>query len=149
MQSPYPDRHYYRRLRNRSDAFRVDLAAKQWCDLWHTHFDWEGFGNLGWIHRRRHLNALLRALSRARAELSTVTCACQLFALVHPKSSADDAIYVHTENPNGTEFPCQLPNAVPVDQLPTLLAGRIDSSLYQVFRQGHGKEIAFVIEARA
>ena len=149
MNSKRPDREYYHRLRKRADCFRVDLAAKGWCDLWHTHFDWNSFGNLSWVHRRRHLNVLLRALNRARAELSTATCPNQLFALIHPGSSADDAIYVHTANPNGSEFPCVFPNAIPVSQLPPLLAGRIDPSQYSVLLQRYGKEISFVIQPRA
>lgn len=149
MNSKRPDRDYYRRLRRRADSFRVDLAAKGWCDLWHTHFDWNGFGDLGWVHRRRHLNALLRALNRARSELFTAACPNQLFALVHPDSSADDAIYVHTANPNGTEFPCAFANAALVDSLPRLLAGRVDPALYSVLQQRHGEEVSFVIQPRA
>lgn len=149
MNSKRPDRDYYRRLRRRADSFGVDLAAKQWCDLWHTHFDWKGFGELGWVHRRRHLNALLRALDRARTELATVSSPHQLFALVHPGSSADDAIYVHTPNPNGSEFPCAFSNAAPVSELPPLLVGRVDLSRYSVLLQRYGSEVFYVIQPRA
>lgn len=149
MNAERPDRDYYRRLRRRSDNFRVDLAAKVWCDLWHTHFDWKGFGDLGWVHRRRHLNALLRALAHARTELAVASVPHQLFALVHPGSSADDALYVHTPNPNGTEFPCAFSSATPISELPPLLVGRVDLSKYSVLLQRDGDEPSYVIQPRA
>lgn len=92
---------------------------------------------------------MLRALNRARTELSASTCPYQLFAVVHPHSSADDAIYVHTENPNKTEFPYTFSNAEPIDELPPFLVGHVDPKLYSVLKQRHGKELSFVIQPRA
>src|SRR3989442_2446792 len=123
MPTTRADRAYYRKLRHKAERFRVNLPAKQWCDLWHEHFDWDGLGNLGWLHRRKHLAVLLSALRRARAELSGSDQPHQLFALVHPRSSADDGVFVHTPNPNGSAFPCTFERAVAVHTLPLLLAG--------------------------
>jgi hypothetical protein len=134
MTSTAPNRDYYRRLRHQARGFKVDLPAKKWCDLWHTHFDWDGFGNLGGMHRRRHLNALLTALARARVELAAQPVAYQLFAAVYPKSSADDALYVHTRNPNSTPFPYAFEDAVPAAALPPLLAASVDRQHYRVLK---------------
>ena len=62
---------------------------------------------------------------------------------------SDDAIYVHTPNPNGTEFPCTFDNAAPVSELPPLLAGRVDLSMYSVLLQKYGSEVSYVIQPRA
>src|SRR2546423_6109307 len=100
-----PDREYYRKLRRKAVRFRVNLAAKAWCDVWHQHFAWHGKGNESGLDRRKHVSAVLAALRRARAELSGSSQAHQLFALVHPHNSGDDGVFVHTPNPNGTPFP--------------------------------------------
>lgn len=149
MRSSHPDRDYYRRLYRTADSFRVDLITKRWCDLWHVHFDWNGFGNLNRVHRLKHLNVVLRALDRARRELAGTTQPYQLFAIVYPRSSIDDAVYVHTENPNGTEFPLRFSGAVPIDTLPPLLAGRVNLKLYSVLKQRHDEgDVSFIIEVR-
>ena len=146
---PRPDAHYYRVLRREVDGLRIDLAQKAWCDLWHTHFDWQGFGDQGWVQRRRHLNALLRALARVRRELASTASPYQLFALVHPASSGNDALYVHTPNPNETPFPCVFSDVKPVDTLPPLLHGRIDLSRYSVLRRVDDEHAAYIIQPRS
>jgi hypothetical protein len=142
-----PTTDYYRLLKRNSRRFRVDMARRKWCDLWHSHFDWRGFGDKGFIHRRRHLNALLTALQRARIELSNYSGAYQLFAAIHLRDSANDALYVHTPNPNGTEFPVDFSGANEIEELPTLLSGRVDLRIYRVLRQHHadGTESFLVI----
>lgn len=147
MRASRPDHLYYFKLQREARSFRVDLARKQWCDHWHTHFDWDGFGNMGWAHRRRHLNALLVALGRARRELATCGMPCQLFATVHPRSSTDDAVYVHTENPNGSPFPLDFGYATPLSVLPPLLSGKVSSNHYSVLKAGDPDDPYFIILA--
>lgn len=134
---PGPGRGYYMELKRNARSFCVGLDRKKWCDFWHTHFDWDGFGNLGWLDRRRHLNALLTALTCARKELSSQQTPFQLFATIHPKSSTDDAIYVHTANPNGHEFPHGFADALPASSLPPLLKGMAGQMHYVVLKAGH------------
>jgi len=143
------DRAYYRKLRRKAEGFRVNLAAKTWCDLWHEHFDWDGKGNDGWLARRKHLRALLAALRRARAELRSSSQPHQLFALVHPRSSGDDAVFVHTPNPNGTPFPHEFAGYRAVPALPPLLAGRVDRSLYRVLSAPNEEGILVVLAVAA
>jgi hypothetical protein len=72
-----------------------------------------------------------------------------LFALVHPHSSGDDAVFVHTSNPEGSEFPMPYWQPEVVTHLPPLLAGRVDLQLYSVVRQHHGAKMSFVVETRS
>jgi hypothetical protein len=139
-----PTSRYYFDLKRKTNSFKVELGAKQWCDLWHQHFDWKGFGDTGWLHRRRHLSALLVALSRARQELTNAGIPYQVFASVHPNDSGSDAIYVHTENPNGTPFPIVHTGEI-VTTLPSLLTSRLCLTRHQVFAYGKGKERSFII----
>jgi hypothetical protein len=120
------------------------MARKRWCDYSHQHFDWDGFGDRSWIDRRRHLAVVLHAFRRAQAELSHFHGEYQVFASVTPGDSASDAVYIHTPNPNRTPFP-MVPTGNPVSHLPPLLAGRIDLTRYQVFREGNGLSATFTI----
>lgn len=71
-------------------------------------------------------------LCRARLELAHASQPCQLFVTIYPHSATDDAIYLHTANPNGTPFPHQFADSSVVASLPPLLAGRINLEHYQV-----------------
>jgi hypothetical protein len=128
------ERTHYRKLLKKSRTFTVDLSAKKWCDLHHEHFDWDGKGNEGWVQRVRHLNAHLRALRRARLELNAQDKPFQLFAYIDLAASENDAVYVHTPNPNGTAFPHVLSNCNGEALPPPLLARRVDRRLFKVLR---------------
>lgn len=122
------------------------MDKKKWCDLHHEHFDWEGRGNASRAHRIKHLNALLRALRRARTELAAYGQPHQVFAYVDLENSANDALYVHTPNPNGTEFPTPIESMSAPVPAPALLAARVNTRQYEVRRYGgRGDAIYFVI----
>jgi len=143
------DRHYYRELTRKSRNYAVRMDKKQWCDLHHDHFDWDGKGNTDRTHHVRHLNALLRALRRARTELESYGHPYQLFAYVDLKNSADDALYVHTPNPNGTEFPNPIDDVSVLVQAPPILAARVDSKHYEVRRHGRESSSIYYVVPRA
>ena len=128
------DRTYYRKLLKKSRTFLVDLPAKQWCDFHHQHFDWEGTGNEGRLQRILHLNAHLRALRRARLELQAQEKPFQLFAYIDLAASENDAVYIHTPNPNGTSFPAELSCLDEEAQPPPILACRVNRSLFKIFK---------------
>ncbi len=142
-----PNAEYYAKLLRTSRSYKVDMLRKVWCDYSHQHFDWEGFGNRSWRDRRRHLAALLRAFRAAQNELRSYPHDYQVFVTVAPHDSASDAIYIHTPNPNNTPFP-MVPEGEPVHSLPHLIANRIDSSIYAIYKNGIGQEIVYTILAR-
>ena len=140
------ERSYYRKLLKKSRSYRVDLAAKQWCDLHHQHFDWQGKGNESLLHRVRHLNAHLRALRRARLELQSQDLPYQLFGYIDLANSQNDAVYVHTPNPNGTAFPSELGCFTQESAAPPILARRVDSRLFAIFKSTDpGSKVFFVV----
>jgi hypothetical protein len=128
------DRAYYRKLLKKSRTFVVDLPTKKWCDLHHQHFDWAGKGNEGRIQRVRHLNAHLRALRRARLELQAQAKPFQLFAYIDLAASENDAVYIHTPNPNKTPFPAELSCLDEEAQPPPILACRVNKSLFRILK---------------
>jgi hypothetical protein len=140
------ERAYYRKLLKTSRTYVVDLPAKQWCDLHHQHFDWDGKGNEGRLQRVRHLNAHLRALRRARLELQAQDKPFQLFAYIDLAASENDAVYIHTPNPNGTAFPaelgCREEDATP----PPLLACRVDRTLFKILKSSEpGSQVFYLL----
>lgn len=101
-------KRYYARLRRRAASFSVDLAPPHWYDLWHTHFDWPGHSRGSGRARRAHLDALFTAFRRVlqQAAAGTAVPDVQVFVSIAPDAEAEqDALYVHTPNPNGTPFP--------------------------------------------
>ena len=132
------ERRYYARLQKKSRSFALRMDKKQWCDLHHQHFDWNGRGNTSRVHRVLHLNALLRALRRARIELAAYGLPYQLFAYIDLENSANDALYVHTPNPNGSEFPNPIESVSTLVPAPPILAARVDASQYEVRRYREG-----------
>ena len=142
------DRHYYAELKRRSRAFAVRMDKKEWCDLHHEHFDWDGKGNAGRVHRVRHLNALFRAFRRARVELDAYGRPYQLFAYVDLRNSADDALYVHTPNPNGTTFPNPIESVSASVPAPPILAARVDATQYDVRRYENLNESIYYVVPR-
>jgi len=99
-------RRYYRALTSRAESFRIDLSETSWYDLWHTHFDWCGYGRRGRRHRRPHLEALFTAFGRALDQAKESRKPVQVFVSIASVAECEqDALYVHTPNPNGTPFP--------------------------------------------
>jgi hypothetical protein len=86
--------------------FSVDLRTENWFDLSHTHFDWPGHGRRGARHRRQHLAALFTAFRRAIEQTRTAERPLQVWVSIAPDNEPEqDALYVHSPNPNGTQFP--------------------------------------------
>lgn len=99
-------RRYYRGLRQRGDAFWIDLGPDRWYDLWHQHFDCRGYSRRSGRARTRHLEALFTAFRRTVAQANAAGRPVQVFVSIAPDCvSEQDALYVHTPNPNGTPFP--------------------------------------------
>ena len=121
-----PAAGYYRQLFAKARQYCVDLPAKQWCDFWHEHFDWCGYGNHSHADRRRHLRALFMAFERATRELAAQPMPHQLFLNISRRDAGCDALYVHTANPNGTPFPHDFAGSRTTRHTPGLLRGLYD-----------------------
>lgn len=140
-----PETGYYFNLFTQARRFRVGLEQRRWCDLWHQHFDVQGIGNLGWPHRHRHLTALFTALAGARRELESSKQPYQLFALVHPRDSASDALVVHTPNPHGSVFPYAL-GGQPLTRLPPWLGAVMTPGRYTVRVARYDGQTRYIIQ---
>ena len=85
-------------------GFRLPIGVG-WFDLWHSHVDWHGRGNRDSEFRRSCLEVLFATWSDVELLTRGLTCAWQSWLLIDPADSSQDAIYLHTPNPNRDNFP--------------------------------------------
>ncbi|MBK8337043.1 MAG: hypothetical protein IPL03_10830 [Sterolibacteriaceae bacterium] len=88
-----------------SDAFSLELKPDSWFELMHWHPDMDGAGNASAEARSACLTIARQYLDKALAELSTWGKPSQCWFLAEENDSGEDAIYVHTPNPNRQNFP--------------------------------------------
>jgi len=96
---------YYKSLHRQVAKEKISTLPTDWYDWWHTHIDWDGKGNLGRWHRRQHLKMLFKCYQNIKYQIDKSNFTSQVFMLISNSDSSQDAVYVHTENPNGTEYP--------------------------------------------
>lgn len=105
------DRRYRKRMtaywaraesRGRCNIDRLDLSS--WFDHWHIHVDVQGRGNTRPENRLDVATATISLLKyleqRTQARLEPL----QVWAVICT-STGDNAVYVHSPNPNGAPYP--------------------------------------------
>ena len=88
-------------------------GQKSWFDLWHTHVDWKGQGNDSWEARLPYLKELVRVFNELKSKLKQYPKDYQLWMLIDEQDSGEDAVYIHSPNPNEENFPLMVENVVP------------------------------------
>lgn len=93
----------------------LDFSGGQnsWFDLWHTHVDWEGQGNRNWKLRQVYLNQLIELFTELKRELKQYPKDYQLWIIIDEQDSAEDAVYIHSKNPNEDNFPLVVEDITP------------------------------------
>ncbi len=95
-------RRYYNAIRRSAEHFEIPRLGS-WYDLWHTHIDWRGLP--GGRHSRDHLAALFTILDRVEKQAAVLGTPHQVWAVIDTSDVAQDAVYLHTPNPNEDNFP--------------------------------------------
>ena len=99
----------------------------EWFDLWHTHVDWRGEGNASQDARRDCIRALFNAWKRVEAFGETLATPWQSWLVVDAADAGQDAVFLHTPNPNRDNFPYPFSDvawgAVPPEWLAEFVAG--------------------------
>lgn len=102
-------KRYYRNLATENDfdkAKKLDFNSPDaWFDKWHTHFDWYGYGNDSFKRRKPHLDKLFRHFDILVDKTKSISPNFQLYAVLLDFDSASDALFLHTPNPNNSQFP--------------------------------------------
>lgn len=78
-----------------------------WFDLWHTHVDWRGEGNSKPDVRRECLRVLFDVWPQVEVLAAQRTGPWQSWVVINVADSGQDAVYLHTPNPQRDNFPYQ------------------------------------------
>ena len=119
-----------------------------WFDMWHTHVDWDGDGSTSRIYRQAQLRTLFRLFRRIRAVAKSKRMSVQVFALVTESEPGQDAVFIHSANPNGTPYPYLPPALCWLDSLPSWLAPHVALERYQVGLQLFNGKKSYFIQRR-
>lgn len=104
-------RRYYNNLQTKNDdwsGLNFDDPEKSWFDLWHTHFDWRGYGNNSFKKRKPHLDKLFRHFELLIERAENLKTDYQIWATLLDRDSSSDALFLHTPNPNHDNFPWKI-----------------------------------------
>ena len=105
-------RRYYKNLLKQNALDKATLLNLDdpdiWFDNWHLHFDWKGLGNNSFKRRKPHLDKLFRHFELLVEKTKALTLNFQLYAVVFDNDSSNDAVFMHTPNPNGSAFPIKM-----------------------------------------
>jgi hypothetical protein len=85
-------------------------GTNSWFDFWHTHIDWNGEGNKSFEIRHKYLLELLSEFEKIKSELKKYPNDFQTWIVIDETDSSEDAIYIHTKNPNEENFPLKMEN---------------------------------------
>ncbi len=100
-------RKYFKNLKNQKLPEFLDFSGSEhsWFDLYHLHIDNSGLGNRSWKSRKQHLEALFDLAAKVEEKLQDYPKKYQYWIQIDERDSMDDAIYIHTQNPNRSNFP--------------------------------------------
>lgn len=105
-------KRYYRNLEIKNEdwsGLNFTDPDKAWFDLWHTHFDWRGYGNKSFKRRKPHLDMLFRHFDLLNEKAKMLKTDYQIWIMLLDFDSEYDALYLHTPNPNKSDFPYKIP----------------------------------------
>ena len=147
-----------RRLKKRMDYYwegerrkllkEIDeLEFAGWFDFWHTHPDsrYKGNRNADTRAMAGALTCLLLKEIQSRADQTNSDL--QVWAHIC-ESTGNNAVYVHSENPNSDNFPCDFKNTDWTVQPPTEIAGQLDLAEYEIGKMRHEEETVYVLRKR-
>jgi hypothetical protein len=105
-------KRYFRRVFRGAESFcqDVNLDESSYFAYHHYHPDRFGYGNLNWRMRARHLEAIAFVFATLAQQLNQFDKPHQVWIYLDADAQYD-AVYVHSPNPNGDNFPLTLDDA--------------------------------------
>ena len=102
-------RRYYRNLSIQNSFDKMSWldfkSSDTWFDNWHIHFDNRGYGNNSFNRRKPHLDKLFRHFYYLIDLTKDLKTDFQLYSIILDYDSYSDALFLHTPNPNNSQFP--------------------------------------------
>lgn len=138
-------KRYFRNLWNKVHRYDLKLDNQSWFDYWHIHLDFFGVGEKSLKIRREHIKAHLTLYNRIVKQLEEFGEAYQSWVCIYENDPMIDAVYIHTANPNNTDFPNKMEELVWNCELPRTFKDLIDLEKFDVaFCKSEFGEIYFV-----
>ncbi|MFD2909009.1 hypothetical protein ACFSX9_09690 [Flavobacterium ardleyense] len=105
-------KRYYRNLATENDLDKTTWLdfnkPDNWFDNCHLHFDWKGYGNNSFKRRKPHLDKLFRHFDLLADKTNKLKIEFQLYSILLDFNSYSDALFLHTPNPNNSQFPFKI-----------------------------------------
>ncbi len=98
----------FRKIIRNAKGFSLSVNQEDWYDMGHYHMDWEGYGNITWKVRLKHIEALCLIYKECANVLEAYPKPYQLWIYLNQKDSGQDAVFIHTPNPDHDNFPCKM-----------------------------------------
>jgi len=95
------------------DSLNLSGDTKSWFDLWHLHIEVDPEIETEWTIRIESLHELLRLFKRLQEKLKKYPNDYQLWIEIYDESIGDDAIFIHSKNPNSDNFPIKASTEFP------------------------------------
>jgi hypothetical protein len=88
------------------------IQEDDWFDLWHIHVDSTGAGNQSPTLRHEYLEQLFTTFNQLCNRIRNWKKPRQTWVLIDAIDSSQDAVYLHTENPNDENFPYEFEGVI-------------------------------------
>ncbi|WNS78772.1 hypothetical protein RRU94_02160 [Domibacillus sp. DTU_2020_1001157_1_SI_ALB_TIR_016] len=98
-------KRYFRKLWRQTEVDTCDIRLDEWFDFWHRHLDFYGIGNNSLKFRKEHIKAHMALYNNFLKELATCNQPYQSWVLININDAGQDAVYIHTPNPNDDNYP--------------------------------------------
>ena len=136
---------YWKSMEFNSEETLSKLDLDGWFDLWHIHIDWDGKGNRP-VNLLRATELTYETLKKVESLFAYRKNDVQCFALFK-NDTALNSIYVHTENPNGGEYPFAF-EGVDWGKESELLSKVINKRTHEIGQSDIGEESSFFVRTR-
>ena len=123
------------------------VDPNEWFDFWHTHPDWDGKGNSKPENRLRAIELTYSLLKKAVELTNHRVNDCQCWAVIE-EDSAQNSVYIHTPNPNFSNFPFEF-EGVEWGATNESMEKIIDSSSYEIGLLVDSNEKTYFIRKKA
>ncbi|HEY8399934.1 MAG TPA: hypothetical protein VIK89_01660 [Cytophagaceae bacterium] len=92
-------------------------GSDSWFNFWRIYFDWDGEGNTDPKLRKQFFEEMILFYQELKLQLKGYSKPYQLWIQVHEQDSSQNAVYLHTPNPEDNNFPFRLATIVPLQGL--------------------------------
>lgn len=140
---------HYRGVEYKVRNFEVDLSEDSWCRMWHEHLDWHGITLVSYKHRKIHIMYYLKIIEKIELETKDSKRDFQTWIYLDKHDGTNDAIYFHTDNPEGN-FPLVLDSIEWSVEVPTMLMELLDLSKFNVgeIKDEKGNVCSYIIQKK-